>query len=76
MEFVIVRLPQGESRRVLLDGQICGKTGQTLQVEAGHHIFSLEGPGDFLPVEVEAVVTATNPIAPMEILFSRQGGRP
>lgn len=72
MEFVIVTYPS--SRDVFVDDQLSGKTGETLQIETGHHRFSLGEPKDYEPPMQDVVVAATNPIIPMEIAFTPKVG--
>lgn len=72
MEYVIVIYP--EERDVFVDGQQVGKTNQTLQIETGHHTFSLGEPPDYTPPSQTVAVTDTNPIIPMEIVFTPLGG--
>ena len=71
MEFVIVKYP--EERDVFIDDQQSGKTNQTLQVETGHHTFSLGAPPDYTPPSQDVAVADTNPIIPMEIEFTPAG---
>ena len=68
MEFVIVKYP--ESRDVFVDEQVAGRTGETLQIETGHHRFTLGDPPDYAPPTREVTVAGTNPIIPMEIEFA------
>lgn len=71
MEYVIVRYP--EERDVFVDDQQVGKTNQTLDIETGHHTFSLGGPADYTPVDQTVAVSGTNPIIPLEIEFTQTG---
>jgi len=66
-EFVVVSYRS--ERNVLIDGQLAGKTNDTLTVERGHHIFSLEGPQDYQPLSVERTVRRTTALNPMIIEF-------
>lgn len=72
MEYVIVKYP--EERDVLVDEQQVGKTNQTLEIETGHHTFSLGEPQDYTPSDQTVAVSGTNPIIPMEIEFTPAGG--
>lgn len=72
MEYVIVKYP--EARDVFVDDQQVGKTNQTLELETGHHTFSLGEPVDYTPPVQTVAVTGTNPIIPMEIEFTPAGG--
>ena len=66
MEYVKVSYPS--KRDVLVDGQVAGKTNDTLMVEAGHHIFALGDPQEvYEPPTVEKVVENTTPLSPLVI---------
>ncbi len=71
MEYVIVKYPQ--ERDVFVDDQQVGKTHQTLEVETGHHTFSLGEPVDYTPPSQTVAVSGTNSIIPMEIEFTPAG---
>ncbi len=71
MEYVIVKYPN--ERDVYVDDQLAGKTGDTLQIETGHHRFTLGTPLDYEPAAQDVAVTGTNPIIPMEIEFAPTG---
>lgn len=71
MEYVIVKYP--DVRDVFVDDQPVGKTGQTLEIQTGHHRFTLGEPVDYTPPVQDVVVAATNPIIPMEIEFMPTG---
>lgn len=70
-QYVVVRYP--EERDVYIDGQLVGKTNETLMVEEGYHLFDLGEPKDYLPESREVVVNETSSISPMEITFSARG---
>lgn len=72
MEYLIVKYPQ--QRDVYVDGQLAGRTNQTLQIETGHHSFSLGEPVDYTPPSHTLAVADTDPILPMEIEFTPSGG--
>ena len=72
MEFVIVKYP--ESRDVIIDEQVAGKTGETLQIESGYHRFSLGVPLNYSPPERVVGVSDTNPSMPMKIPFTPMHG--
>ena len=67
MEYVIVRYPDG--RAVFVDGKRVGRTNRTLELETGHHRFTLGEPEDYTPGQREVAVTGTDPILPMELVF-------
>ena len=65
MEFVVVSYPV--DRDVLIDHQIAGRTGDTLMVEAGHHVFDLGEPHDYSPDSVTRTVRNTTALSPLVI---------
>jgi hypothetical protein len=70
MEFVIVTFP--EKRDVLIDGNVNGKTNQTLMVEAGNHEFTLSGTADFTPKKRNVLVQFTASNDPMRVSFDKR----
>lgn len=72
MEFVVVSYPA--ARDVRIDGQIAGKTYDTLRVERGHHTFDLGDPQDYQPASIEKCVRNTTSIKPMRIKDFRPSG--
>ena len=58
MEYVVVHF--AEPRQVLVDDVPLGSTEDTLEVDEGHHSFSLEGTPDFTPTSIETAVTDTS----------------
>ena len=72
MEYVIVEF--NEERDALIDGQIAGKTNQTLMVEEGHHVFDLGDPRDYSPESQEIAVENTTSINPLRVIFTAQEG--
>jgi hypothetical protein len=73
MEYVVVRYPK--VRDVRIDGQVAGKTNDTLIVEKGHHVFDLGEPLDYMPPSVEKNVQDTAPEAPLIVAdFRPKGG--
>lgn len=73
MEYVVVSYPA--ARDVRIDGQIGGKTNDTLRVERGHHTFDLGNPLDYQPASIEKNVRSTTTIKPMRIKdFQPLGG--
>lgn len=72
MEFVVVSYPT--DRDVRIDGQIAGKTNDTLRVERGHHTFDLGDLQDYKPASMEKSVRNTTSIKPMRIKDFRPSG--
>ena len=67
MEFIVVKYFR--SRNVYLDGNLIGKTNQTLRVEEGTHLVDLGQPDNFTPASQKIRVTGTTQILPLEIEF-------
>jgi hypothetical protein len=67
MEFLLVHFPR--SRRVIVDGEFNGRTGEIIELEAGTHVISLGPPLNFTPSERRIVLKDTDPVAPREINF-------
>ncbi len=65
MEYVVVRYPS--DRNVRIDGQVAGRTNDTLMVDRGHHIFDLGDPHDYQPRSVEKDVQNTTSVNPLLI---------
>lgn len=65
MEYVVVTYPV--DRDVLVDQEVAGRTGDTLMVEAGHHVFDLGEPHDYSPESVEEVIENTTALSPLVI---------
>lgn len=74
MEFMLVRFP--EDRGVLLDGRMIGRTNETLEVEAGMHMITLDNPQDFMPESYLVSIDDTTVISPKEIVFMLKSERP
>ncbi len=73
MEYVVVSY--STNRNVRIDGQVAGKTNDTLMVEKGHHIFDLNDPQDYQPPSVEKNVQDTTTVTPLIINdFESSGG--
>jgi hypothetical protein len=72
MEYVVVSYPT--ARDVRIDGQIAGKTNDTLRVERAHHTFDLGDPLDYQPASIEKSVRSTTTIKPMRIKDFRPSG--
>lgn len=69
VQFVVVRFPS--QRGVLIDGEHGGQTDTTLRVGEGRHTIKLDGPQNYRPKWRRPLVTGTNPIQPMEVVFER-----
>ena len=67
MEYVFVSFK--EDRTVLADGEILGQTNKTLLIVRGHHSFTLNGPADFQPPVIDAVIQRTTSINPYKVEF-------
>jgi hypothetical protein len=65
MEYVVVRYP--DVRNVRIDGQVAGRTRDTLMVDKGHHIFDLGAPRDYQPPSVEKDIQNTTSVSPLII---------
>jgi hypothetical protein len=65
MEYVVISYPT--NRNVRIDGQVAGKTNDTLMVERGHHLFDLGEPEDYQPKSVEKDVPRTTVVMPFFI---------
>ena len=68
MEYVVVHF--AERRPVLLDDDPLGSTEDTLEVEEGHHTFTLDGPLNFFPDSIDVAVTDTSALDPLELTFT------
>ena len=54
MEYLIVHFPR--SRRVKVDDEFNGRTGELIELEAGSHVVTLGPPDNFAPEERRIVV--------------------
>lgn len=70
MGYVIVKYP--DNRKVYIDDGLNGNTNDVLRVDDGTHVFDLGQLRDYEPKEQEVVVTGTNILTPMEIIFTRK----
>lgn len=68
MEYVVVKYYR--KRNVFMDGNLVGKTGETLMVQEGTHRFELGQPINYTPSFRKAQVTSTIATDPMQISFS------
>jgi hypothetical protein len=72
-EYVVVSYPS--VRDVYIDGQIAGKTKDTIRVERGTHRFDLGKPQDYQPKSVELDVKNSTSLHPLPIaVFKPLGG--
>ncbi len=70
MEYL--RVVFSERREVIIDTVNSGQyTGDVIEVEAGHHIVSLNGEPDYLPKEKEILLEDTSVLDPMEVRFEK-----
>jgi hypothetical protein len=68
-EYVLVMFDK--SREVTIDGNASGySTGDVIELEAGLHIISLEGPQSFSPLEENINPSGTSPLKPLKVYFS------
>jgi hypothetical protein len=67
MEYVVVKYMR--ERDVYLDGRLLGKTGDTLLVAEGTHVFHLGDPKDYAPESQEVVVQDTVVTVPLVLEF-------
>lgn len=71
MEFLLVTF-NVERRKVILDTVNTDyETGETIEVEAGPHIVSLDGPQDFQPDQQEVILENTSELNPKEVIFEK-----
>lgn len=68
MEYVVVKYYR--KRNVFMDGNLVGKTGETLMVQEGTHRFDLGQPKNYTPTYRKASVTATISTDPMTVTFA------
>lgn len=69
MEYLLVKF--AESRSVIVDEIIEGKTDQVLELEAGSHVVTLDGSPDFYPESREFILRNTSELSPREISFEK-----
>ena len=74
MEFMLVRFPV--DRGVLLDSRLIGRTNETLEVEAGMHVITLDNPQDFMPESYFVSLDNTTVISPKELVFVLKSEQP
>ena len=70
MEFLLVKF--AEDRELIIDGNVQGRSNQTIELERGSHTISLKSPpSDFQPQQEEIVLENTTSISPMEVRFEK-----
>jgi hypothetical protein len=67
MEYLLVNFPR--SRRVKVDDEFNGRTGQVIELEAGSHVVTLGPPANFTPEERRIILKDTSELDPREISF-------
>jgi hypothetical protein len=67
VEYLIVHFPR--SRRVKVDDEFNGRTGELIELEAGSHVVTLGPPDNFAPEERRIVLRDTAELEPREIGF-------
>lgn len=67
MEYLLVQF--SGIRRVLVDGEPNGHTGEVIELEAGTYSVSLGPPADFTPSRRRIVLSGTNALEPREMSF-------
>jgi hypothetical protein len=71
MEFLKLTYPT--SRSVFIDGELCGRTNEVLNVEAGTHLFDLGRLTNYTPDNQKMSVAGTTALNPMVIVFQKKG---
>jgi len=66
-----IRVTFADSRDVFIDGQLSGRTQQTLRVEKGTHTIHLGDPRNYEPSFRRPRVEKTSPIKPLEVTFDK-----
>ena len=69
MQYLLVKF--GETRNVIVDDIIEGKTDQVLELETGSHMVTLDGPPDFSPELHEFILRNTSELDPKVISFEK-----
>jgi hypothetical protein len=67
MEFLLV--VYGTERDVLIDGVPAGITNHLITLAPGTYLVSLDGDGNFTPIEQEILVAGSSPLRPMKVEF-------
>ena len=67
MEYLVVTFPR--PRRVTVDDEFDGSTGEVIEPEAGNHVITLGPPANFKPTEQRILLKNTSDLGPREIAF-------
>jgi len=67
MEYLVVTFPR--PRRVKVDDEFNGSTGEVIELEAGTHVITLGPPANFKPTERRILLKNTSELSPREITF-------
>lgn len=67
MEYLVVTFPR--PRRVKVDDEFNGRTGEVIELEAGNHVITLGPPANFKPTEQRILLKNTSELGPREITF-------
>jgi hypothetical protein len=70
MEYVVVSFET--DRNVFIDGEKNGRTNKSLSVGAGSHEFHLGPLKNYEPESQIVVVSGTNVLAPLKIVFTKK----
>lgn len=70
MEFIRVLFP--DDRDVYINGSKNGRTAETLRVQEGRITINLGDPRNYTPMWRRPLVTGTNVIRPMEVVFEKE----
>ena len=69
-EYILVQFD--ETREVLVDEEPSGyDTGEVIELGAGTHTISLQGPDDFSPAQQDVTPSGTSALQPHEISFHK-----
>jgi len=69
MEYLLVKF--AESRSVIVDEITEGVTNIMLELEAGSHVVTIEGPSDFTPECFDFILRNTSESSPRVICFEK-----
>jgi hypothetical protein len=70
MEYIKVVF--SEVREVIVDDVASGQhSGNIIELDAGHHVISLEVPLDYKPIKQEIILENTSVLDPMEVPFEK-----
>jgi hypothetical protein len=74
MEYIFVHFDENDVRDVIANGDVLGRSENTLMLAAGYYEITLSGVG-FQPRKWEGAIAATDPAAPLGLLFTRKTSR-